>query len=382
MTNFSRAYAVKFLYRIGGNGLHVSLFNALPGFIAVFATIPGIIWINKTRNKKAIMVNFFAISRLFTLSFVIIPFLPIKFQPLMFVVLTALMNFPESISVTGLQSFAGDIFLPSERSNAISLRNKFSTLAQLIAFLILGQALTSSSISEAIIIKKYQIFFVLAFIIGIFEILSFYKLKEKSCTYENTSVNLMCSLNRALHNKKFMIFMLCSLLFHFGWQMGWPLFSIYQIDFLGADEGWLTILNITSSLIMFLSFNFWSRMIIKKGNTLIITITTFCMSLTPVLFVLSPNLYIMTLTGSVTGFFTAGTVVVILNSLLEVVPEDERIIYVGIHSTFTNITLAIAPMIGNYIHINNTIQIALLFSALFRFIGSIAFWLRSKSKNS
>jgi predicted MFS family arabinose efflux permease len=323
------------------------------------------------------MGKVFIISRLFTLSFAFIPFFPYVLQPFIFVLLTALMNFPESVSVTSLQGFAGDIFLPKERANAISLRNKFSTLAQLICFLILGQVLGSSSLSETSVIRRYQVFFVIAFIIGVLELLSFYKLKETSCT-SRLNISIKDTLIEALKNKKFIIFITCSLLFHFGWQMSWPLFSIYQIDFLGADEKWLTILNVTSSLVMFLSFSFWQRLIEKKGNAFVITATTLCIALTPIFFVLSPNLYLMTVTGCFTGLFTAGTTVVILNSLLEVVPEDKRMIYVAIHATLTNATLAIAPLIGNMILSTTSIQIALIVTSLFRIIGSIAFFIRSK----
>lgn len=379
MASFSRSYAVKFLYRIGGDEFHVSLFNALPGFIAVFAAIPGIIWMNRTDNKKSTMGKVFIISRLFTLSFAFIPFFPYNLQPFIFVLLTALMNFPESVSVTSLQGFAGDIFLPKERANAISLRNKFSTLAQLISFLILGQVLGAASLSETSVIRRYQAFFVLAFILAIMELLSFFKLKETSCT-SKLNISIKDTLIESLKNKKFIAFITCSLLFHFGWQMGWPLFSIYQIDFLGADEKWLTVLNVTSSLAMFLSFGYWQRLIEKKGNAFVITAATFCMALTPIFFIFSPNLYIMTVTGCFTGIFTAGTTVVILNSLLEVVPEDKRMIYVAIHATLTNITLAIAPMVGNAVLSASTIQTALIITSLFRIIGSAAFFLSSRTK--
>jgi MFS family permease len=379
MASFSRSYAVKFLYRIGGNEFHVSLFNALPGFIAVFAALPGIIWMNKTTNKKSTMGKVFIISRFFTLSFAFIPFFPYNLQPFIFVLLTALMNFPESVSVTSLQGFAGDIFLPKERANAISLRNKFSTLAQLISFLILGQVLGAFSLSETSVIRRYQAFFVLAFILGIFELFSFFQLKETSCT-SKLNISIRDTLKESLKNKRFIIFITCSLFFHFGWQMGWPLFSIYQIDILGADEKWLTILNVTSSLVMFLSFNYWQKLIERKGNAFVITAATFCMALTPIFFILSPNLYVMTVTGCFTGLFTAGTTVVILNSLLEVVPEDKRMIYVAIHATLTNITLAIAPMVGNVILSASSIQIALIVTSLFRIVGSAAFFISSKKQ--
>jgi MFS family permease len=377
MASFSKSYAMKFLFRIGGTEYHASLFNALPGFVAAFAAIPGILWLNRSKNRKSTMGILFLGSRLFTLSFAFIPFLPLYYQPIIFVLITALMNFPESISINALQSFAGDIFPPQERATAISLRNKFSTLAQLASFLILGQALSRISSSESFIIRQYQIFFVIAFIIGIFEIKSFYKLKENSCSTPKISTSFTASVSTLIANKKFMIFLTCSLLFHFGWQMGWPLFSIYQIKYLGADEWWLTILNLTSSITMFFTYTYWSKMIKNKGNAYVIMIATLGMSITPILYVLSPNLQLLVLSGLVMGFFTSGTTTVVLSSLLDAIPEENRLLYVSVHATFTSITLAIAPLVGNSILSTYNIYIALLATTGFRLIGSLSFFIRN-----
>ena len=378
MVSLSKSFAVKFLFRIGGSATDVSLFRALPGFVAILATIPGILWMSKSSNKKSTMGKFFLFSRIFVLFFAVVPLFPTQYQPIIFIILTSLMNFPEVASATALQSFSGDIFLPEERSDAIALRNKFSTLAQLLSLIILGKLLSGTGKSDSEIIHMYQLFFVIAFIIGLIETKYFFSMKETSCETQKSEINFKISITNAFHNKKFLAFMSCSLLFHFGWQMGWPLFDIYQIQYLKAAEGWLTILNITSGFVMFMSFNFWNRMIHEKGNSLVMAISTMGMAITPVLFALSPNLYIMTITGLVTGFFTAGTITVILSSLLEVIPEKERLVYVGIHATLTNITLAIAPMIGNAILNHSSIYMGLVVTALFRALGSVAFFIRNK----
>lgn len=378
MTTFSKSYAIKFLDRIGGNSFHYSLFNALPGFIAIFVTIPGILLMNKSINKKRMMASFFIASRSFTLLFALVPFLPYNLQPIGFVLLTALMNLPDSISLTTFQSYSGDIFLPSERANAISMRNKFSTLAQVISMAILGAILRIPKNNESSI-RLYQVLFVIAFLLGMWEILTLSKLKEKNCVIHNKNISLKNSLRQIFSNKKFNIFLICSILFHFGWQMGWPLFNLYQISYLGADELWLTILNVTSNLVMVFSFGLWNNLIKKRGNALTISLATLGMSITPILFVFSPNLYVMTLAGLVTGFFTSGTLTVILSSLLEVSSDNERMLCIGIHATLTNITLAFAPMVGNWFLNSFNIYTALIATSIFRLIGSFSFFIRNKN---
>jgi len=377
VVNLYKPFAAKFIFRLGGTESHVSLSTSLPGLIAVFVTIPGLIMMSNTSDKKKSMMRFFFSSRLFVLSFAFIPFFPSAMQPMAFVILSSFMNIPESISTTGLQSFSGDIFLSELRPTAISARNKFSTLAQIISAYIIGMILKSFGDSGDDIIKVYQIFFVLAFIIGLLEIYTFNKIKETSCS-PKLDINLKESFLEIFSNKKFNIFLVCSLLFHFGWQMGWPLFNIYQIKYLGADEWWLTILSITSAIVMFFSFGYWKKLIHKKGNSFVISSATLGMAATPILFALSPNLYIITVTGLITGFFTAGTITALLTLLLEVTPDKNRILYIGVHVTLTSITLFLAPTLGDFILSHTSIYFALCASAFFRLIGSISFFIRNK----
>ena len=375
--NLYKPFSAKFIFRLGGNESHVALSTSLPGLIAVFITIPGLIMMSNTNDKKKSMVRFFLGSRLFILSFALIPFLPSSMQPMAFVILSSLMNFPESVSTTALQSFSGDIFLNEVRPTAISARNKFSTLSQILSMYVVGLILKWFGDSGDQIIVVYQLFFVLAFIIGLFEVYTFNKIKETSCS-PKININLKEAFIEIFSNKPFNIFLVCSLLFHFGWQMGWPLFTIYQIKYLGADEWWLTILTITSSLVMFFSFGYWKKLIHKRGNSFVMSTATLVMAATPILFALSPNLYIITITGLITGFFTAGTITALLTLLLEVTPDKNRILYIGVHVTLTSITLFLAPTLGDFILSHTSIYFALCASAFFRLIGSISFFIRNK----
>lgn len=393
MMNLFKPFTAKFLYRIGGSDFHISLLNALPGLVAVFSTIPGILIINDTINKRKTMNKFFFSSRLFILLFAAIPLLPIKYQPIIFVILISLKQYPESVSVTSLQSFTGDIFPEQKRATAISSRNMFSIIAQLMTVLLVDYILKHFGKTNNIILKIYQIFFIVSFLIGLIEIYTFSKLKENSQSSINRNSNnhkksifyyLMKTPEVILstkNNKKYWVFILCSLIYHFGWQMGWPLFSIYQIKYLGADEHWIAIISIVSSITMFFCYKFWNVLIDKKGNPPVMAVTTLGMAATPLLYAFSPNLKILATVSVISAFFTSGTVTVLLNSLLEVTPDKDRIFYVGIHVTLTSITLSIAPIVGNIIQNHFSIYFALYASAFFRLLGSIAFFIRNRKVN-
>lgn len=380
VTNLYKPYGQKFIFRLGGGESYVSLFNALPGLVAVLALLPGVYFISKSKHKVKLISILFLIGRLFIVSFAVVPFLPVSLQPLAFVVLSALMFFPESIATNALQSLSADYFPEDRRAHAIANRNKWSTFFSTFTLLILGQTMRVFGTTNANAIKIYQIFFLSAFILGIYEIQSYRKLKEVEEAHPLAPDGMIQSVKDVFKNKPFVIFLVCSMLFHFGWQMGWPLFGIYQIKYLGADEMWLTILGVTSQLAMVASFNFWQNQISKNGIKLTIAVATLGMAMTPIIFMLSPNLYVLNVVGIVTGFFTSGCVTSILCATIDASPDKDRMVYMNVHATLTSVTLFISPLIGDFFLGHLGIKTALIITAVFRLIGSLAFFIRSGKK--
>ncbi|MFD3158360.1 hypothetical protein ACFIJ5_16165 [Haloimpatiens sp. FM7330] len=59
MTCLYKSFADKFITRLGGTSLHISLYNALPGLMGAFCMLPGIIIMSKASNKKRLCLHFF-----------------------------------------------------------------------------------------------------------------------------------------------------------------------------------------------------------------------------------------------------------------------------------------------------------------------------------
>lgn len=374
ITNLYKPFSVKFLERIGGNDFDISLFNALPGLVMLFALIPGILLLRNMDVKKTTGLMI-VLSRIFLFLYALVPFVPTTYQPMAFNLITALMSAPTAVYLSGFQSLTGDLFKPVECVKAVSLKSRYSTLMIIAVTLLTGQLLTTLPHTDAQRILLYQGFFLLAFLFTGFELLLLKKMKVPHHT-----PNAVGSFNKVVKNifknKGFMLFVACSLTFHFGWQMGWPLFSIYTIINLGANEYWLAIISISSLITMFISHIYWPNLIIKYGNATITAICTLGMSITPLLYLMSKNIYALIPMAAITGVFTSGTLTVLLSGVLEVIPKENRMLYMGVYTTFTNITLTIAPIVGHYFLTSKNIQYALAMTALLRFFGAIAFVIR------
>ena len=74
--NLFNPFIGKYLYRLGVTDYHITLYKSLPGIIAVLTTMPGLFLINKSKNKKKMMLAFIFASRFMVLLMAGIPFLP------------------------------------------------------------------------------------------------------------------------------------------------------------------------------------------------------------------------------------------------------------------------------------------------------------------
>ena len=379
--NLVKPYFAKFAERLGGNDYHFALINSLPALLSVFAFLPGALLIESAKSKTKVTAKFLLIQKLIYLLIVIVPFLSTVNKPLLFVLLIGFMNFPGSIAIMGYQSSMGDIFNPHNRGRAMSLRNRYSDASRLIISFISGQALTLIPKNDEETIIMYQIFFFIAFLFGIIELIMLRKFKNRQDKEEVIKEKYFTLFLETLKNipkqKKLLTFMICSLIFHFGWQMGWPLFSIYQIKILGANESWLSIITIVAGACSIITSTLWAKLADSRGNSFALALATLGMSITPILYILSRSMLQLAFFNILTGVSTAGTLLILLNLLLEVSPAKNRTIYIAIYSIFINISATIAPIFSVWLKDLTSIYFTLFLVATIRFIGSIAFFIRN-----
>ncbi|GKX30935.1 hypothetical protein SH1V18_34150 [Vallitalea longa] len=379
--NLVKPYFAKFAERLGGNDYHFALINSLPALLSVFAFLPGALIIESAKSKTKITGKFLLAQKLIYLLIVIVPFLGTVNKPLLFVLLIGFMNFPGSIAIMGYQSSMGDIFTPRNRGRAMSLRNRYSDAIRLIISFLSGQALTLIPKTPAQTITMYQIFFFIAFIFGILELIMLRRFKNRQdkeeIVKEKYFTLFLQTFKDIPKHKKLITFMICSLMFHFGWQMGWPLFSIYQIKILGANESWLSIMTIVSGACSIITSTIWAKFADKKGNSFGLALATLGMSITPILYVLSDTMLQLVFFNIIAGISTAGTILILLNLLLEVTPDKNRTIYIAIYSIFINISATIAPLFSVWLKDMTSIYFTLILVAILRLTGSIAFFVRN-----
>lgn len=385
--NLVNPYYAKFAERLGANDYQMAYLNSLPAFVSLFALIPGAIFIDVFGHKLKSTTWIMLLHKLFFLVIAFVPMLSGVSKPWLFIILIALMNLPGSIYTMGYQSSIGDIFTPSERGIAMGLRNKYSDVARLGITFLSGIMLSIPKSDEQVIIL-YQIFFIISFLIGLLEVYTFSKFKADFAEADVTDAHQFSkiikafkeSLKFSITDRVFIKFMIASLIFHFGWQMGWPLFNIYTITKLGANEAWLSAISIAGGIASIATATQWAKFADKKSNAYAAFVATFGMSVTPFLYVLSDSLFMLVLFNLLIGFSITGTVLVLFNLLLEATPSQNRTTIIALYNTVIAISATVAPILGVWIMDHTSLDMSLIITGGLRFLGCFAFFIMSRRK--
>lgn len=374
--NLVNPYYSKFAERLGATDYQLAYLTSLPHLVSILAFIPGAILIESLANKQKTIGCTMLFHKLFFLLIAIIPFLNVN-QASLFILMIGLMNLPGAIGTMGYQSSMGDVFDIKDRVEAMGLRNRYSAFIGIVVTFVSGRILTSIPKGNDDTIKLYQIFFVIAFIVSLFEVLFFFKFKGFKPQIKKES-NYLPSLRQVVReipkNKIFLIFTFASLFFHIGWMGAQPLFSIYTIKLLKANESWLSAISIASATSSIIAYTRWPKVAEKLGEHVALTIAIIGMGITPILYALSNNLFMLVLFNIIIGVSVSGTNLLLFNILLNIIPNKNRTIYIAIYNTLIAIISGISPILGVKLMDMTSIYIALIAVASIRLISSVFFY--------
>ena len=375
-TNLVSPYYSKFAERLGASAHEIAYLTSLPYLVSILAYIPGALLIESLKNKQKVIGSTMFLHKIFFLLIAIIPFFNVN-KASIFVLMIGFMNLPGSIGNMGFQSNIADVFTLSERADAMGLRNKYAALIGIAITFISGLLLSYLPKSNDEAIGLYQIFFTLAFFISLVEVRYFFKFKvtlQDNVSNINLKESLKTVIKHIPSNKKFLLFTFASSFFHVGWVGAQPLFNIYTINVLGANENWLSAISIASSVSSIWAYSQWPKWSSKKGNNVALSVAIIGMGITPLLYAISNKLWLLFLFNILIGVSVAGTVLLLFNILLEIIPSENRTIYIAIYNTIIAIISSISPILFvNFMDATN-IYIALVVVGIIRTVSSLFFY--------
>lgn len=384
--NMVQPFLAIFALKLHASNTQVALLSSGPAIVSLFAMIPGAAMIDRQDKKKRLTRLFMLAHRVFFLALACIPLFNPSWRAWTLVALVAAMNFPGSMSNTAWQSFISRIVPADKRAVAFADRNKFMNLIGTVIVYLTGLALDHLRFPVG-----YQIMFVAAFGMALLELRIFNYIDEDAApaparqeggAEERQPASLRTGrftgrLREALEQPKFVRYVLASMLFYLAWQVPWPLFSLYQVKVLGANNQWVSILNLMNTGGSLVGYGFWVGMMHRHGNLKTLFYSTIWIFVVPAVYAFSHNLWTIAVFNMLTGAIFSGVNLALFNALLDATPDKNRTSYIAYYNTAVTISAIIAPMIGVALLDLLGYQWAFIASAVLRVLGALCFLLIS-----
>lgn len=374
-TNAVNGYIPLFaLSVLGATNQQMGLITSLPSIIGMLALIPGTIWLNRAHSKKTFTVMSTFITRLLFMLIMFVPFLSDTYSAWVLVGLIALLNFPGALSGLSWQTLIGDLVPENRRGEFFSTRNRLSTFTAMGITFLTGFFLQQFNKNNPF---PYQVLFALGFVFAIIEVYYLWKHKEKDAIVLKESFVIKEKKKKlsleVFKNKSFVSFMICALLFNFGAQMGWSIFSIYHIREAHATALWFSLFSVTNQFAQIISIKWWAKAADRWGNTIVLFVAACGMATAPALTILSTSLIYITLINLWIGLFVSGTNLLLFNQLLKVSPELNRTTYIANYNFLLSIIGFVAPQFGVYLLNLLGMNSAMVTTSIVRFLVGCSF---------
>ena len=358
---------------IGVTNQQMGLINSLPSLISLFSMVIGSYYLSRTRSKKWFTMTSFFLARIGIGTLVFVPFIP-AYQGWILVGIVALANFPGALGNLAWQSMIADLIPEQERNAFFSVRSRMLTIAAMFTSLTSGYTLQLFDKSDP---KPYIWMFSLGILFGLLEVCYLWKHTENKTEQktEKKKFSLKENLLFFLKEKPYLTFLVCAIVFNFGWQMAWASMNIYQIKYAHATALWISLFSVFNQLAQIVSYKYWGRMADKIGNSMSLFWVCVGMATAPVLMIVSTNLYWLTAMNLFTGLFVSGTTMLLFNQLLKVSPDENRTSYIAHYNTVIALVGFVAPQTGVYILDNFGMMETMVSSTLVRVLGGVLFLL-------
>lgn len=349
---FNAAFAL----RLGASNAEIGLLSSLPALMALLVTIPSGHFLSRRTQVMPWLIRSLLLHRLGFLLVVLIPWLPFAAKGSALVWLLVLFTIPAHFFGVGWNSMLADAIPEVERTKVFAIRNGVSAIALTGGIYLAGLWLEYGSFPW-----NYQILYAAGFATSLLSIFYIRKLRvpdqlsARIETPDPTRSRLSVSeivgrwsstADKFRGHADFMRIVINTLLHGIGLWMVAPLYVIYFVRELGANEGWLGLNGMLGNLTPVLGYYLWQRAIERWGENPILKWTIVLVGVYPMLVGFSPSLTIILIWTGLNGLLVPAIGLSHFFMLLKICPDRERPLFMGVYTTIMNLGAAVMPLVG------------------------------------
>lgn len=376
-----------FATRLGANDLQLSLLTTIPQLVGLLVLIPGGILTDRMKNKRSMVtVSLLMLTVLYALIGCV-PMLPVNHFAAFLIIFAASVG-PMTIYNVSWQAYFSDMIDTKEQNHIMTYRTALTFVIGIIVPLISGTLLASAS-TIAGKIRLHQIYFWTGAALLLIQMIVLNQIKgsPNTSSSELRTGQLKGVFSELLHNKKFLSFVGVAIFFYVTWHVDWTLYFIGQVKYLKLNEAWLSYVNIGNAVVQFITIGFWSRLNNKYGVRFGIIFGNLGLALCPICMIVATGLplpqgqFVFLIMNTLANITLAAINLNILQCLLQVVPDNNKTLYISIYTVLVTLSNAFMPLIGVVIYTKSGadlhgLQITFLIIFAFRMISTGLWFLR------
>jgi MFS family permease len=392
------AFLAIYATRLGANLHMLGLLSAAPAIVNLIFALPAGRWVEKNVASGPVFWSAF-VARLFYALFIPLPWIfgQNNGEHIWAIVLiTFVMNIPNTALVVGFNAMFGDVVPNDWRGYVAGFRNSLLAIVTVVTTLICGEILVRAPFPTG-----YQIVFALGIIGGAMSTYHLWFLrplkhsviagpdlagKIQQIRAENVGLDPWISKRRmaiqtAIRNMALRTDVLTGsfgriiallFFFHLSQFLAIPLFSIYMVDGLHFSDQTISFGTAVFNVTLFIGSSQLARLTARLGNRNVIGYGILLISVYPVFLALSqgPGLYIAAnLMSGMAWAFIGGAV---FNYLLEMAPANDRPAHMAWYNLALNAAILIGSLAGPLVAGSITIVAALYLFAFLRLLSGLA----------
>ena len=376
MDAMTSAFLSAFALALGAGNVAIGLLSSVPQILWTVNQFAGAWAVERTGQRKNIVIISALVSKLLWLP---VAFLPFLFPDMtMLILLVTLATMIGAFTGPAWASWMADIVPDSIRGEYFSKRNRMTALASLFATLAAGFFLD-------IFPKGNTLGFTIIFIAGVASgvISASFLRKIPEIPYAAAKNRFTESLGHAFKNRRFKKFMAIYFLFRFGVMFGAPFMVVDLINNMHAAYIWISITAAASTLAGIMARGPVGKVSDIFGHRPVLIIGCIGAALTPLgwAFASVPeHILIINITN---GIAWAAADLALFNYMLETSPRQNRATYAAIFWVVMGLAAVSAPLAGGFyadymegksIIIFKGLKAVFFVSFLLRLAAGLLFW--------
>jgi MFS family permease len=344
--NAAIAFNSAFAIRLGASNQLIGLLSSMPALLTMLLTLPAAQFIESRPNRLRLMSWSLFAYRMGYLAISLMPFFLTSYRAEAFVALILLMNVIVAPFNAGWNAMLADLIPEGQRAPIFAWRNITYNAGVAVCTPLAGRLLDALAFPYG-----YQLAYAIGFSFALVNTWFIMRLRPPELpaptkTEAKTRFRLAQVRQFAVEHAPYTRMILNTLAFDMGaWLVG-PLYMIYYLRHLGANNAWVGTLTSISTISVMAGYYLWQRVIRRWGESRTLKVTVPAGALYPLIAGLTPVLWPLLIAALFNGLIAPGINLSHFNILLKACPSERRATYLSLYTVTMNAGAFVCPMLG------------------------------------